>query len=147
MFRKRSPKTMDRGAAREQQQDMASKILPLIEGLRQGRRAYADAAALGSQELAAAWNDMVDVLHEEKRNGVLSVNNMLGYMTEMTYVKDMINEVRAQNEALHTMAASSEEMSASIDDVSGRAQKVAALVSDSVELVLRISKGCKPGCG
>lgn len=134
MFGKWNSDSNDSRAAIKQH-DIASKILPLIEGLRQGRRAYADAAALGSEELAAAWNGMVDALSEEKRNSILSVNNMLGYMTEMTYVKDMINEVKAQNEALHTMAASSEEMSASIDDVSGRSQNVAALVNDSVKMV------------
>lgn len=111
------------------------KLLPLLEDLKHGKKVYADKDTLGSVEVSEAWNQMVDTVFADRDKSILSVNSMLGFITEMTYVKDMINEVRAQNEALHTMAASSEEMSASIDDVSSRAQSVAALVSDSVGMV------------
>jgi len=119
----------------QQSNEACAQMLQLLEALKQGKRLYADKNALGSEALAAAWNSTVDTVFEDRKNSTLSVNHMLGYMTDMTYIKEMVNEVRAQNEALHTMAASSEEMSASIDDVSSRSQNVAALVSDSVEMV------------
>ncbi len=118
-----------------QYSDKLESMLPLIEGLKDGKAQYAEKEALADNQICEAWNSMVDAVFEDKKKCVLSVNDMLGYMTEMTYVKDMVNQVRAQNETLHTMAASSEEMSASIDDVSSRAQNVAALVNDSVSLV------------
>lgn len=118
----------------ENENSMLMKMLPLIEALKKGNKLYAEKNALGSEELSDAWNKMVDVVFADKSKCILSVNNILGVMTDMTYVKDMVSEVRVQNEALHTMAASSEEMSASIDDVASRSQSVAALVSDSVGL-------------
>ncbi len=108
-----------------------NQLLTLIQDMTQGKRTYAGKDALGDEEASEAWNAMVDSIMEEKRKCVLSVNGMLGYMTDMTYVKDMISQVRAQNEALHTMAASGEEMSASIDDVANRTQSVVALARDS----------------
>lgn len=135
MFEKFATKMKGNTSSPQQTNADLGKMLQLIEGLRQGKKSYADKNTAGSEELAAAWNGMVDAVYEERRKCILSVNNMLGYMTDMTYVKNMINEVRAQNDALNTMAASSEEMSASIDDVSGRSQSVAALVSDSVGMV------------
>ncbi len=115
--------------------DLVSKLMTLIEALTSGKKLYANSDELKDEKLCEAWNSMVDAIFGERNASVLSVNNMLGFITEMTYVKEMVNEVREQNESLHTIAASSEEMSASIDDVSGRAQSVAALVNDSVELV------------
>lgn len=135
MFKKLITKAEKNTVKPRQDSALPGQMLRLIEELRQGKKAYVDKNVLGSEELAAAWNGMLDAVFEERRKCILSVNDMLGFMTEMTYVKDMIKEVRAQNEALHTMAASSEEMSASIDDVSGRSQNVAALVSDSVGMV------------
>lgn len=114
------------------QNNAAQELIRLLKDLETGKKVHAGSAALGSDELAAAVNSMVDAIYEEKRKYILGVNNMLGYITGMTYVKDMINEVRTQNDALHTITASSQEMSASIDDVSSRTQNVAALANDSV---------------
>ncbi len=135
MFRRFSRKTNENQKKVHTDNEVLTKMLPLIEALRQGKKLYAEKNALGSEELSDAWNKMVDAVAADKNKSILAVNSMLGVITEMTYVKDMVNEVRAQNEALHTMAASSEEMSASIDDVAGRSQSVATLVSDSVGLV------------
>ncbi|HYF81664.1 MAG TPA: methyl-accepting chemotaxis protein [Clostridia bacterium] len=135
MFKKFTVKAKGNQSKVHQDNETLTKMLPLIEGLKQGKKLYAEENVLGSGEISDAWNKMVDTVFADKSKSILAVNNMLGFITDMTYVKDMVNEVRAQNEALHTMSASSEEMSASIDDVASRSQSVAVLVSDSVGLV------------
>ncbi|MGE5678617.1 MAG: methyl-accepting chemotaxis protein [Pseudomonadota bacterium] len=134
MFRKTSIST-NGSMGKTQNNEINEKMLLLIEGLKQGKRAYATKDMLGNETLSAAWNDMVDKVLGDKSDSILSVNNMLGFITDMTYVRNMIEEVRSQNLELHTMAASGQEMSASVDDVSSRAQNVAGLVSDSVEMI------------
>lgn len=135
MFRKFSMKASKNQDKLNQNNEISTKMLPLIEGLKGGKRLYAKEEELGHKELSEAWNKLVDAVFADKRRHVLSVNNMLGFITDMTYVKNMVNEVRVQSESLHTMAASGEEMSASIDDVASRSQSVAALVGESVRLV------------
>lgn len=132
MFRGLSNKRPEQQAIGFDGNATSEKLFALIKALTEGKKAYASVEALGNKELATAWNKMVDMICSEKRSCILSANDMLGYMTDMTFVKDMINDVRSQNEALHIMAANGEEMSASIDDVSNCAQSVASLVNDSV---------------
>lgn len=132
MFGIKKGKKVKKGDSKGQQSNMAQELIQLFKELETGNMPYAEKGVMLSDGLASAWNSMVDAICEEKRKNILAVNNMLRVITEMTYVKDMISQVRVQNDALHTITASSQEMSASIDDVSGRAQNVAALVNDSV---------------
>ncbi|MGE5631910.1 MAG: methyl-accepting chemotaxis protein [Caulobacteraceae bacterium] len=110
------------------------ELFHLFSETEAGKFVLADKSKLGDETLAAAWNKMADTLHLEKKNKMLEVNKILGYITEMTYVKDMISEARVQNDAAHSITASSEEMSASIEDVSARTQNVANLVSDTLDI-------------
>lgn len=94
----------------------------------------ADKSKLGDEALADAWNKMADALYCEKKNKMLEVNKILGYITEMTYIKDMISDAKVQNDAAHSITISSEEMSTSIEDVAARTQSVANLVIDTLDI-------------
>jgi len=110
------------------------ELLHLFSEAEAGKLVMADKSKLGDEALAAAWNKMADALYLGKKSKMLEINKILGYITEMTYVKDMISEARVQNDAAHSITASSEEMSASIEDVSVRTQNVADLVSDTLDI-------------
>ncbi|MTI57449.1 MAG: chemotaxis protein [Geosporobacter ferrireducens] len=118
----------------EQEGKDLAELLYLFKELEAGKIVLADKSKFKNEALATVWNDMVNSIYLEKKNKMLEVNKILGYITEMTYVKDMINEARAQNDAIHMITASSEEMSASIEDVSSRAQNVAGFISNTLEV-------------
>jgi methyl-accepting chemotaxis protein len=126
-----------------QENELNHELIHLFNELRDGICVHGTKLLQGNEELWKAWNTMVDSVSTERRNNILSVNNMLGTITDMTFIKDMIDEVRTQNDALHTITASSEEMSASIDDVSNRTQNVVSFVSDSVNMTSESNKNMK----
>lgn len=63
---------------------------------------------------AHTQSDETDVLGET----LMSINDLLQYMTQMDYVKDMLLDVDKQANMVENIAASSEEISASISDIS-----------------------------
>lgn len=139
MFRRLRESKHSKGNAEESEINL-QELFHLFSETEAGSFVQADRSKLGNEELAAAWNKMLDALYLEKKNKMLEVNNILRYITEMTYVKDMISEARVQNDAAHSITASSEEMSASIEDVSTRTQSVANLVSDTLGLTSEANK-------
>jgi methyl-accepting chemotaxis protein len=134
LFRPRDRKKKERHS-KVQVNGLTHDLIHLLNELSEGKCVRGDKLLQGNEELLKAWNTMVDNLAAERRNSILSVNNMLGTITEMTFIKDMIDEVRTQNDALHTITASSEEMSASIDDVSNRTQNAVSFANDSANMM------------
>ncbi len=110
------------------------ELFRLFSETEAGKFVLADKSKLGDETLAAAWDKIANALYLEKKNKMLEVNQILGYITEMTYVKDMVSEAKVQNDAAHSITASSEEMSASIEDVSARTQNVANLAKDTLDI-------------
>jgi len=110
------------------------ELLHLLSEAEAGRFIQSDKSLLGNEALAAAWNSMCNAVNRDKKNKMLEVNKILGDITKMTYVKQMITEAKLQSNAVQSMAASAEELCASVDDVSARAQSVADLVNDTLEI-------------
>lgn len=73
----------------------------------------ADVASVNTLTVIAPENE-TDVLGET----LMSINNLLQYMTQMDYVKDMLLDVDKQAHMVENIAASSQEISASISDIS-----------------------------
>ncbi|MDF2841417.1 MAG: hypothetical protein K0Q99_2189 [Clostridia bacterium] len=143
MFFDLSKKDKTENHSKLQPDKLTHELIRLIQEFGDGKSVYASKLLQENKELATAWDSMVDAISAERRENILSINNMLGYITGMTFVKDMVDEVRTQNDALHTISASSEEMSASIDDVSSRTQRVASFASDSVNMTSEANKNMK----
>jgi methyl-accepting chemotaxis protein len=101
-------------------------LVDAIRSVRAGKAAYLDERAPGCGEIAREWNAMLDAVCGEKRRTVAGVNSLLGEVTKMDFVKQMLDEVRRQSQAMHSIAAGSEEMAASVDDVATRAQGAAS---------------------
>ncbi len=129
--------------AHAKDEDLVQAFIQLLGELGEGRRPSGSQLPTESEELIRAWNKMVGRLCEKERENTLAINSMLGFITEMTYVKSMIEEVRKQNDALHAITASSEEMSATVDDVSGRTQSIADFTMSTVDVVSESSKNVK----
>ncbi len=72
-----------------------------------------ETASISMQPMVTHENE-TDVLGET----LMSINNLLQYMTQMDYVKDMLLDVDKQANMVENIAASSEEISASISDIS-----------------------------
>jgi methyl-accepting chemotaxis protein len=69
-----------------------------------------------------------------KLRGLLSqVNSLLKYMTEMDYIKDMLGDVAKQTEMVGEIAASSQEMTATIEDISDFVQTSNESASESMK--------------
>ncbi len=101
-------------------------LIDAIRSVRAGKDAYLDGHALGCGELAGEWNAMLDAVCADKRRTVAGVNDLLAEVTRMDFVKQMLDEVGKQSQAMHSIAAGSEEMAASVDDVANRAQGAAS---------------------
>jgi methyl-accepting chemotaxis protein len=80
------------------------------------------------------WNEMINTLCESRRKTILDVNDVLQMVTKMDSVRDMIKSVNTQTDALHSMSASSEELSASIEDVANMSQKVSENSSETKQI-------------
>lgn len=100
-------------------------LIKAISNVIDGKVSHINEEDLGCKEIAALWNKMLDSICQDKKKSTFQANNILRFVTEMDFVKEMIDDVRIQSRTFHNIAASSEEMSASIDDVSSFVEKVA----------------------
>lgn len=69
--------------------------------------------------------------NQNLENSMSEVNEILQYVTRLDYVKDMLFDVKKQSEMIDNIAASSEEMSASIEDVSNYIDGSSEMVKQS----------------
>lgn len=82
-------------------------LIQAINNVLNENSAYIEENKLGCKEAEELWNKMLEAFYEEKRRHALKVNSLLKFMTEMDFVKDMIDNVRTQSEAFNNIAASS----------------------------------------
>lgn len=106
-------------------------VLSAISSMSEGNLIFLNEDELGCREIAEKWNQMVSKVYDDKRKTTLRINNLLEEVTRMDSLKDMIKSVEFQTNSLHTMVASSQELSASIEDVSNIAQEVAGFSSST----------------
>lgn len=116
------------------------KLMSAMDNVLEGKPAYLNEEELINSEAAIKWNKIVKYFCDDKKQMATCVNVLLENVTKMDIVKSMVNNVGSQTEKLHTMAASSQEMSASIEEVAGLAQKVS---SNAVEANNIVEKGIK----
>ena len=110
------------GSGMKEQKTTDAEMVKAIRALREGKEYYLGTKGQETSALEKEWNQMVDTLSAEKKQVLLQVNSLLAQITKMDMVKAMVDDVRRQKESMQTIAANSEEMSSSIDEVSARAQ-------------------------
>jgi len=82
------------------------------------------------QEIVEVIEQSPDYLVEH----LAKVNSLLKYVTELDYIKDMLIGVSKQAEMIENVAASSQEMTASIEDISHFVQDSSAKSHESIEV-------------
>ena len=85
----------------------------------------------------------IEVIQEEaehdsanlrQKETLSQVNSLLKYMTEMDYIKDLLGDVAKQTEMVEGIAASSQEMTATIEDISDFVQTSNESASESMKV-------------
>ncbi len=109
-------------------------LLRAMNEVLDGKASFMNKDELGSTEAAEKWNAMIEMLCTDRKKTLTGINEILQFITRMDSARDMINSVKLQMESLHTMAASSEELTASIEDVAGNAQIVVENVYNTKEV-------------
>lgn len=99
-------------------------LLRVFSDLIEGKATKLNSSDTLCNEVIEKWNEMLDVLKDTGRSTILDINTVLQNITRMDSLRDMQKSVITQTEDLHSMSASSEELSASIEDVSNMSQKV-----------------------
>jgi methyl-accepting chemotaxis protein len=115
--------------------DMLLSLMSAMDSVLEGKAVYFDKAELGNSELAEKWNSMIKYVYNDKQQMAIKVNELLEHVTRMDFIKSMVDNVGNQTEKLHTMAASSQEMSASVEEVAGLAQKVSSSAVEANNIV------------
>lgn len=100
-----------------------------------------------SDELIKPYLDII----EEKEQCIIetigTVNDLLQFMTNLDYVKDMIKDANIQSSMVESAAASSEELAASTEDISNYVQESNAnmdhAIGETNESLLKVDKTFK----
>lgn len=72
--------------------------------------------------------------NKKAEESLVTVNQLLQYITTLDYVNDMIKDAKLQAEMVESAAASSEELSASTEDISDYAQTSSHMISEGIKL-------------
>lgn len=99
-------------------------LIKILSDVIEGKAEKIDMDVIPCESVVDKWNEMIDVLCENRREIIFDINDLLHTITKLDSIKDVINSVQKQTEALHSMSASSEEMTASIEDVANMTQQV-----------------------
>lgn len=99
-------------------------LIKILSDVIEGKAEKIDMDVIPCESVVDKWNEMIDVLCENRRKIIFDINDLLHTITKLDSIKDVINSVQKQTEALHSMSASSEEMTASIEDVANMTQQV-----------------------
>ncbi|AQS11296.1 methyl-accepting chemotaxis protein 2 [Clostridium saccharobutylicum] len=100
-------------------------LLEVLEDAISGKFYEVDEEKFGSRKVADKWNEMIKQICNFKKDTTLQINELLQTTTKLDIIKEMISSSNKQTDALHSMSASSEELSASIDEVANMSETVA----------------------
>ena len=81
-----------------------------------------DAYLPGNNDLEKAINKLLELKNSQVREQFLLNSEIIEFVTQMNYVKDMVDYISIQKESVNEVAASSEEMSYSIEDIANHVQ-------------------------
>lgn len=88
-----------------------------------------------SNEALEVKNETIIIKDETKSiEHLAKVNDLLKYVTELDYIKDMLIRVNKQTETINNIAATSQQMTASIEDISDFVQNSSQTTAQSIEI-------------
>jgi methyl-accepting chemotaxis protein len=86
----------------------------------------------GNTEIERMINKIIELKSSQIREQFLQNSDMIEFITQMNYVKDMVDNINLQRRQLEEVAASSEEMSSSIEEMSNYVQKTLITTDEAV---------------
>lgn len=109
-------------------------LIKLISDVIDGKSTGISTDDIECSEVVNKWNEMTNMICITKREILIDVNKVLQEVTGMDSIRDMVKSVNTQTDALHLMSSNSEELTASIEDVSNMAQKVSENSNDTKQV-------------
>ncbi|HEY5562716.1 MAG TPA: methyl-accepting chemotaxis protein [Clostridiaceae bacterium] len=109
-------------------------LVRIFTSIIEGKAIKLNSDDLACSEVVNTWNAMIAQLCEDRKKTILDVNAVVQMVTRMDSSRDMIKSVKNQTDTLHSMAAISEELSASIEDVAQMSQKVSENSNSTKEI-------------
>lgn len=111
----------------------SENLINAIENIFHENYSYVSEEEMGSKELTDKWNKLLNMLTQENRSMILSMNEMLGSISKMDSVKLMINSIDKQTDSLNDMVKNGENLNASFENVTSISQKVSEDVGKTHE--------------
>ncbi|OBR94660.1 MULTISPECIES: methyl-accepting chemotaxis protein [Clostridium] len=105
-------------------------LVKLFSDAAQGKMTKLSLRDVKCSDVVEKWNEVIDVMCESRKKSILETNDVLQMVIRMDSIRDIIKSVDIQTEHLHSMSQNSEELEASIEDVSNISQKMSKSSSD-----------------
>lgn len=93
-----------------------------------------DAYIRGNNEVEIMINKILELKNSQIREQFLLNSEILEFVTQMTYVKDMVDHISIQKESVDEVAASSEEMSQAIEEIANHVQTSLSTTMEAVSI-------------
>ncbi|MEH7251149.1 methyl-accepting chemotaxis protein [Neobacillus niacini] len=128
-----------------QQSDYTANLVAELTELYKVHENYGitgDAYLKGDSELEVMINKILELKSSQVREQFLRNSEIIEFVTQMDYVKDMIENISKQKESLEEVAASSVQMSIAIEDITNHVQhsydttkEAISITTDSIETI------------
>ncbi|MGE8077402.1 methyl-accepting chemotaxis protein [Peribacillus loiseleuriae] len=93
-----------------------------------------DAYLQGNNEVEIMINKILELKNSQVREQFLLNSDLIEFVTQMDYVKDMVDHIAIQKESMEEVAASSEEMSHAIEEVANHVQTSLNTTKEAVSI-------------
>ncbi|MBA9028298.1 methyl-accepting chemotaxis protein [Peribacillus huizhouensis] len=93
-----------------------------------------DAYLQGNNEVEIMINKILELKNTQVREQFLLNSELIEFVTQMDYVKDMVDHISIQKESVEEVAASSEEMSHAIEEVANHVQTSLITTKEAVSI-------------
>src|SRR4051794_6030999 len=103
------------------QRDLVDKLERIYE-LNADYGLSGDAYLPGNNEVEIMINKILELKNSQVREQFLLNSEIIEFVTQMDYVKDMVDHISIQKESVNEVAASSEEMSLAIEEIANHVQ-------------------------
>lgn len=115
------------------QRDLVDKLERIYE-LNADYGLSGDAYLPGNNEVEIMINKILELKNSQVREQFLLNSEIIEFVTQMDYVKDMVDHISIQKESVNEVAASSEEMSLAIEEIANHVQTSLSTTMDAVSI-------------
>ncbi|WP_428910945.1 methyl-accepting chemotaxis protein [Niallia sp. Krafla_26] len=122
----------------QEQLDEQNRIIQELEKIYELNANYGvsnhSAYLQGDTELVRGINKLLELKNDQVRELFLLNSELIEYVTNMTYVKDMVDHISIQKNSIQEITATSEEMSASSEEIANYVQHSLSKTKNTIDL-------------